>query len=230
MENKRGVSAVEVIVSFTIFVAFVVFIFAYLNPIKKDISDALLVSLEAGVKKNAMSELREFPIVVNNAPKCISIGLNNLPFNMSEGNLSVKKLNDDIISHKISGNNLWIENMSESLYRIIYSDEIEKIDSSSLNGCVTPSYGTTVERVERIYSYKKLVRMNYSYFNDYTTLKQKLNYPITSDFAILISNNDNNFSISKNIPKNMNVKVRKFPIQILKNDIKTDASMTLITW
>jgi len=238
MTNKRGISTVEMIVSFTIFVAFVIFIMAYLNPIKKDISNSLLDNLDAGMKKNAMSDLMEVPLITREAPtNCISVDLNNpsFPLNISEGNFSVKVLNDSIIPHNRAGNLFYIKNTSDTLYRIIQSDEIDKINDDSLSGlvCSYQTYTLSVERDERIYSYKKLVGINSLYYGSYasyTQLKQQLNYPITSDFAIVITNDEVNFSMMRNISSNTKVQVRRYPIQILKNDIKKDASMSLIVW
>lgn len=235
MTNKRGISTVEMIVSFTIFFAFVVFIMAYLNPIKKDISGSLLDNLDAGMKKNAMSDLMEVPLITSEAPtNCISVDLNNpsFPLNISKGNFSVKALNDSIIPHNRVGNIFYIQNTADKLYRIIQSDEIDK-DNTAMSGICGFPYTLSVERDERIYSYKKLAGINDLYYNSYasyTQLKQQLNYPITSDFAIVITNDEVNFSMMRNISSNTKVQVRRYPIQILKNDVKKDASMSLIVW
>lgn len=236
MTNKRGISTVEMIVSFTIFFAFVVFIMAYLNPIKKDISSSLLDNLDAGMKKNAMSDLMEVPLITIEAPtNCISVDLNNpsFPLNISKGNFSVKALDNSIIPHfRTTTGFLYIQNTADKLYRIIQSDEIN-ITNTAMSGVCGFPYTLSVERDERIYSYKKLVGINSLYYGSYasyTQLKQQLNYPITSDFAIVITNDEVNFSMMRNISSNTKVQVRRYPIQILKNDIKKDASMSLIVW
>jgi hypothetical protein len=230
MMNKRGVSTVEIIVSFTIFLAFVLFILVYVNPIKPNISSSLLANLQTGLDKNAMSDLREVPLITSGVPtRCIKVPL---PFNITQGNISVKALNDVIIPHAVSGSYpggyLYIKNTTDTLYRIIQSDEIDKTDTA-LSGCGFP-YTLSVERDERLFSYKKLVDINNSYYNSYSNLKEQLNYPITSDFEIIISNADVNFTMNRTIPSGVQIKAKQYPIQILKNDIKEDATIALIVW
>lgn len=228
IQNKKGVSTIEIIVSFTIFVAFVLFIMAYINPIKRDISNSLLVNLEAGVQKNAMSNLDEFPVVIkDHTAVCFTI---QNPFAVS-ANLSARALDSSIIPHQISGSSISLANITNDIYIIMQSDEITQASTPGFpGGCSSPAYQPTVSRSEKLYSYKKLVIMNDSYYNKYSQLKEKLNYPLTSDFNIIISDTESNFSMNRTIPSNVKIKVLRYPIQILKNDLKKDASITFVVW
>jgi len=237
IQNKKGISTVEIIVSFTIFMGFVVFIFLYLNPIKQNISGPLLTALDVGFRDQAMTDLREWPVAVN---KTLVINSNyqclkfNILFeNISAGNISVKDINDNTIDHKVNADStIEIKSINDKLYRLIQSDEIARQDNSQLSGCAslpTDQFSLSVERIERIYSYKKLVAINDSYYNDYAGLKQKLDFPITSDFGIIITSDQANFTMQKNIP-NVQIKVRTFPAEILKNDTKLKATISLLVW
>ena len=116
------------------------------------------------------------------------------------------------------------------MYRLIKSEEIEKIDSV-LSGCGSPAQSSwSVERGESIYSYKKLLGMNDTYHTNYTLLKQKINFPRTSDFSILITSPEENITMLRNIPPGIRVRARTLPVEILKNDDKIKAFMTLIVW
>ena len=234
IQNKKGISTVEIIVSFTIFMGFVVFIFLYLNPIKQNISGPLLTALDVGFRDQAMTDLREWPVAVNksNAPGCLKF---SIPFE-SKGNISVKDINDNTLTYRINlaadptQSTIDIGHIDDKLYRLIQSDEIDSVNSNSLSDCQTPlQFSLSVERIERIYSYKKLVAINDSYYNDYAGLKQKLDFPITSDFGIIITSDQANFTMQKNIP-NVQIKVRTFPAEILKNDKKLKATISLLVW
>jgi len=233
--NKRGVSTVEMIVSFTIFLSFVLFIFLYLNPLKSDISQSLLVSLESGLKEHAMTDLREWPVAVNksSAPDCLDI---EIPFNSTEvniGNISVKDLNDDTLEYKLVGDHLYIKKINDKLYRIIQSDEIERTDTLK-SACdvptIPPQYEFSVERIDRIYSYKRLLEINMTYYADYKQAKQGLNYPSNSDFAVIITSNEFNITMTRSIPPNIQLRARTLPIEILKNDNRIRAFMSMYVW
>jgi hypothetical protein len=233
MKNKRGVSTIEMIVSFMIFLSFLIFILAYLNPLKKDVSGSLLVSLEAEFKKDASVDLYEWPIAINKSKitrSCITI---NIPFNKSiSGNLSVKLIDDSTVNHMISadGNSIYVQNLDEKLYRLVKSDEIDKIDSE-LSDCESPpQFSWSIERVEEVYSYKNLIEINKTYYTNLKQLKQDINFPSNSEFAVYISSPEFNLTMTRNTIPNTRVSAKTFPIEILNNDNRIKALMTLVTW
>ena len=135
MNNKKGVSTVEIIVSFTIFLTFVLFIFLYLNPVKHDISSSLFAALEAGLKKESNVGITELPFVVSAGmtESCFQIQISDV-LNLSKGNVSVMDAEDNVLSHGISasGNEMQIQKKNR-LYRLIQSPEIPK--ANPLTGC-----------------------------------------------------------------------------------------------
>jgi hypothetical protein len=231
MMNKRGVSTIEIIVSFAIFVAFVVFILLYINPTKQDWTPSLLIDLETGVKQTASVEIMEVPIVVTGAAGgCINISIPQPLRDSSNGNISVLDLDNKNITNgvNLNGNSVQMERTG-TFYRIIQSTEIDK--NTPLDGCQSVTYTPSVERSELIYSYKKLIAMNNSYYtkDGYTALKQQLNFPLTSDFGIAVSTDTFNITMQKNIPLTQ-VRVTNYPVQILKDDVKTTGTITLKVW
>ena len=232
--NKKAVSTIEIIVSFTIFMAFLLFIFTYLNPIREN-KNSLLDSLEIGIKTQAMVDLTELPVAVNKTNitgDCLYIPVSQ---NWTS-NISVKSLEDKNINYTISSGNLYLNNIHDKLYRLIKSEEITIKNNQGTSPCqkVDPSqYTFSVERTERIYSYSKLISLNSSYQNadGYTGLKQKIDFPITSDFSIVIESKELNLSMTRKVPGNVQIRVRQYPIEILtSNADKIKAVMTLSVW
>jgi len=232
IRNKKGVSSIEIIISFVIFLTFLIFIFVYLNPIRSNDKTPILVSLETGIKQQAMADLIEFPVAVNKSNITSACFYIRVPQNF-ESNISVKSLDDKNINYTILSGNIYLNNIHDKLYRFIKSDEI-KNNETSMNGCQSldiSQYTFSVERTKQIYSYTKLKQMNDSYYTGYTGLQEKLDFPITSDFSIVIGSDELNFTMTKNIPSNVQVIVRQFPIEILtSNADKIKAVMTLAVW
>jgi hypothetical protein len=235
MINKKGVSTIEIIVSFAIFVTFIIFILIYLNPIRQEISPVLLAGLETGLKKEASVELKEVPFIVSgNIPPCFEIPLASV-FDLSNGEISVIDVDNKVIPHQRAGNSIQIQKQASRFYRLIQSSEIERTNAP-LTGCtVLPQqdYVFSVERTVSIYSYKKLNAINKSYYlsaQEYTNLKRKFNYPITSDFGIIVQAEDFNITMNRTIPSNLQIKAGRYPIQVLQNDAKKSATLSLIVW
>jgi hypothetical protein len=214
MKNQKGVSGIEMIISFTLFITFVLFIFTYMSPLSMPASRALLNDLENSVMENAS-------VNVNTTGFAINTLIDKPCFSIDE-NLAGKFITDS------KGNEI----SSNQQKNITYSGEkFYYINSAGIAGNYTPlnagcvklskgaGYSLSVERAEKIYYNKSLANMKILYDNNYSRLKSDLKFPAGSDFSIIVldSNQQEIISMKKTAPR-VNVLSKEFPAEILSDE------------
>lgn len=234
-KRKKGVSHLEMILSFAIFVAFVFFLLFYLNPIKKlNLNKVLLDIVQNRVLENASVKLIETPLIITAISididkQCFSI---NNPFNtslVSTENLLVKDSNYALLSYDISADKIEIQKSSGKIYYFYLSPEGIFIGSGGgLSDCQELSrevgdYSISNPREIEIYSYDKIKSLKEKYEDDYLKFKNEFRFPINSDFAIFIKdaaakNNIPELEMSVKKPENVEVSAVEIPVEIIKND------------
>lgn len=258
--SKKAIGHIEMIVSFTIFLVFALFVFSFLNPVKEiDISSSLLSAVESGVE-NYSTTLLELPVIVDEGVDlsgCFKIGS---PFTSTvHNNIFVKNTNGDIEGFKaeasgcISPNSDPIGCISirpkSALERVYYIYDIKDgeinspVISCSAGQLSTGLYEFSIPRVRMIYlnstsGEKTLDNLRFNYENNYDNLKDNFNFPKESDFAVIIKKQDTNLikmELSKEKPKKVVVKAREIPITILEKTssgeiIEVQADMSIQVW
>ena len=232
-KNKRADSNLEMIISFSIFLIFLLFIFTFLNPVKKpDISNVLLDIIEEQAKNYTLS-LLEIPVMIYTTPSgCFNI---ECPFNLSYIEDQEKrryyifveddKQNDKNFGFTGSGNllNITIDSSgsASNLYTLYFSDSVfDNVPGSEpqASGCISPGlYNFSTPRLNKLYSYNKLRDLNTSYYSSggYDNLKKLFNFPESSDFAIFVRPY---FEMTGIKPERGIVKAREIPIEMIKEE------------
>ena len=230
MTNKRGISGIEVIISFTIFIGFVIFIFVYMNPLNMPASRTSLTSLENAVSDNATIEIEVTPFAVNTT---LLAGKSCFQINNTFGeNIFVTDKDDRKVSFGISGNNLLVNNTG----KFYYINKGISGAQSTLTDCLPLSkgngYSLSVPRTERFYYNKSLIALKNIYDTNYSKLKQNFKFPAVSDFSVIILNSSHSeiIAMTKPLPK-MNILTKEFPIEILNdNGDITKGYIRLLAW
>lgn len=227
--SKKGVSGIEMIVSFILFLGFIVFIFAYMNPLKKPVVSPLTGSLANELEEKAKIRLDVLGIAVDSNAACF--GIKN-PF---KGNIFVLDENDGKVEfNRTDGDNLLIKG-GKKFYYIINGSDSEINGTLATGNCImltSQNYTKSVSRTDGIYSFKKLQETNSSYYSDYNSLKNQLRFPVSRDFAILVYNeasNERYFDMARKAIQ-VAVTVQQFPIEMLKGQERMKATMRLSTW
>lgn len=226
-KNKRGVSHIEMILSFVIFIGFLLFVFIILNPLKKPVNNDVLVDkLEYEVAKQLNTNLISQTIKVNDSAvrkDCFSIDrLNN-----TEGmGLIVKDSAGGEVPASVSGESVLVESGKE-FYKLMYNDNFAESDDN-LDDCQALSdgeYELGVVRTDEIISYDKILSFIERYKTDYEALKEELKLPKANDFAViffdtsqeyLINDEDYDTAVNSKIPQKASVSAKNINIQILE--------------
>jgi len=253
--EKRGFSYIELIISFLLFFALIVFLLFFFNPVKKpDISEALLDSIEEGMKDYTLT-ITQIPFALADTSagkgKAIAKGCLKIkcPFEKCEkesGAIFSSKVfvkdEYNFLPFDISDSNLIIK-PSGRFYNTYYSDEIvnsERLDNDKCNA-ENFDYTFSVPRVYTIYSFKKLddLKARYSDETGYAELKQQFDFPLTLDFAILVTSSEkvgtetevtNYFNMTRKKPAAVVVKARELPIILFKEKNEIKAMLAIQVW
>jgi hypothetical protein len=216
-KRKKGMSHVEIIVSFVIFLGFLVFIFSVLNPFKTlDRKDIYFDVIEEGIKNYTSTKFDFLTINLNeNVGGCFYI-------DYSLGKVIVKNESYDFVDAKSDGGKVYIKGSGEFYY--IYSCE-EFEDKSLINEkeCIKMeemNYTFGLFRSYNMTSNKSLIKLKNEYETNYRQLKRKLGVPETEDFLFRVRNMTGQeiLNVTKNIVRGAKVSTRGVPIQIVYND------------
>lgn len=233
-KNKKGVGHVEMIVSFSVFLLFVLFLLAYMNPVKPpSISKVLLDVVEQGLDEYK-AHILEMPVKVSSGG-CFQI---ECPFiNCSEAHIFIKdeEENNCGFTYSPATGNLSIDGTGNFFY--LYRSDKPLIDHLEPIGCgtfIAKSPTFSVPKLQILYLYSEIEKLNLTYYVNYDYLKNQFGFPLTSDFAIHVYNGNNKpiFAMNVTKPKGVTVKARDTPIIILKDDTKEKikGSMNIQVW
>lgn len=193
LKNKKG-SHVGIIISFSLFVAFLVFLYSAVEP-------ALETNEE---EKNLIQELEEKIInkvsknfttitIANSSFNEDCIRFDNYPY--SDMNTIVKNSNGEKIRTSFDENTLYIENTDPDGFYRIHSSE-SSLDNSEMDFegvCLDYSqeFKRGVHRIEKKVSFQEAEDFIEEYNSDYSFVKKQLDIPEENDFALdFIDNNE----------------------------------------
>ncbi|MFA6023441.1 MAG: hypothetical protein WC781_05120 [Candidatus Pacearchaeota archaeon] len=242
--NKKGAAHVEIIISATIFIVFLMFLFVLLNPFKKTVSDEVIntayININEMVKTNFSSvsiNLIEDNELIDKIKLKGCFSINTLSdIDCSENRkIIVKNESGSIINSNIIDGKILIEYSEKDRYYTIYcSNEIE-LHENGINLCQyveSSQYVLGSIRLKEVWSEKKLNLLNETYYNQYTSLKEKV-VPQGTEFSILITDINGNvkFNLLKNVPKGIDVKARQIPIDKINKDANvTKEVLRILIW
>lgn len=218
--GKRGVSAVEMIISFLLFLGLITFIFVYMNPLGKSSTLMTNEAIAEGIEKYAGIEMNVTGIS-SEGSACFSVQnvFGQYPFVMDEDGNKVGSM--------MEGGNLYIEGGRKFYY--VYSGDSP--EHYNLSGCRDRNYSTSVMGAEKTYSYKKLAEMNTTYHSNYASLKSELKIPSSRDFTLTLFDDsmEKIVDMSGSIPKRQIVSL-EYPVEILKDNEMIKGTMRILSY
>lgn len=244
MRTKRGTSHVEIILSFMLFISFIIFMFIVFKPLDiflKSTSDLEIV--EDKILKNISTILSVlFPISIDSSVYSIMQSepcfyIDN-PLNESSTlPLIMKNKTGGIINASRQGGDIYFEN-SGNFYNLFYSLELKERELSDTSSCTTKlsyelgneEYTIGLIRSYEVISYSKLIDFKENYNENYEQLKKELG--LEDDFEISILNSPEIiFEPAKDKPQGVKILARDVSILILKEntDLKNDI-MNIQVW
>jgi len=219
MENRKGISHIEIILSFVIFAGFLIFLLAIFNPFRSyNPSSVYLNILERGIINNISSKVDFFTLRLNkNIPNCFYFS-----YDMGLKNVSAKDKDYNKVEAKsiLAGDKKQITVNGVGDFYYIYG--YEGFEEDNINQVCkelkkVDDYTIGLSRTYDMVSFTKLLAFQERYNSDYTGLKKELE--TTQDFSFNVKDSLGNVSLSvtKNVPKT-NVFSMNAPIQIVYNN------------
>lgn len=242
--KKKGSAHLEIVVAFTLFIVFTIFLLYFLKPPQDTtISTTVLNELESSFLNSTTTELASF-LVKPNQTGCVKFNISNLSV---IGNSSVVAsgefkegwnadgtqwivLDDGLRKSKFENNILTLNasgiNISENdTLEVFISDAI----SSGGNPCSLPNESLVVGTVTRVkaLSEKKIITFESNYTNNYTNLKDSFHLPTNVDYAIV---SEGFINATRNIPETDTQSKRLVMTVVFANGTITKKNIDLIVW
>lgn len=198
MDNKQGQAHIEIMLSFVIFIGFLVFILIFLNPFAKTESADLISSIEKSILNNVSVDIGKMSVIggSGNNDYTIPLSYNNINF--------VEKI------ETLTGTN-------PQKCTLYFSDEIFTGKNKNCQFIGTPQFG--VYSTEKMIVYERIGLLKTNYDTNYAGLKNSLG--ITDDFVFNVEGLDGvkiaELSVTKNIPSGIEVQAKNIPIRTINN-------------
>ena len=214
--NKRGQSHIEFIVSFTLFVSFVLVILLFFRPSTKS-GDIGLDAIENAIMTKITTDYSFFSVKssLNLMPDCFCFE-NHYPVS---GGIAAKDENKQRVAAALTGSRVCLKAQDElKFYYVYFSEEF----SSSGWSCESPIIDNEVQTGPLIelgaVSNSMLGNFSEEYSNSYDSLKQELgisNY----DFKVEVFENGNKtMAMERKTPLGRPVYSRDVPVEIVYSE------------
>lgn len=188
LQNKKA-SHVGMILSFVIFVTFLIFLFSILgSPIKLPSNkDALIDYLEIELAERFAANLTILTIspINSGSEPCIAINIDT--YGLTNLNTLVKDKNNALVGSRESGDYLFVDwPTDEEFFKIFYSEEtLNNLDFTSTGTC----HGLQIAEVNSVrensyYNSDKIKQFILDYETNYLSFKTELNVPQNSEFGL----------------------------------------------
>jgi hypothetical protein len=219
MKNKKG-SHVGVVLSFVIFVTFLVFLFSIFgSPIKLPSNkDALIDHIEIEFTNKFSSNLTILTISPAPGETCLKIENDQLFLPIL--NAIVKNKDWDIVNSKSNQNNknlIFEKTSDEDFFRIYYSEEDFDDFSEGVPGnCqeILNEGEINFFRENQYFNINKIDEFFSQYESNYSKLKSDFNFPMNNDFSLSFVDSEKNV-INETEQRDIttNIYSREIPVQ-----------------
>lgn len=187
--KKAAIGHVEMILSFILFVSFLLFLFIFLNPVKKSkISEFDLDFAIDKLVENISSELDYVSLSIDLAETSqISANCFSASINIEPGDKThvINQLGENV-SSVYSNGRISIEEKPDNYKRFYYIYSFPDFQEIPISGCqdLTSGFEIGARREINVLYDNKLSYINYSYFSNYDNLRRNLG--IINDFGFII--------------------------------------------
>ncbi len=186
MINKKG-SHVGIVLSFVIFVTFLMFFYLMVKPaMETESKRTTLNNLKGDIIEMASEEMTKVSIFVNSHPSqpCaillgfFDIGIRNKILVLDEDgeSVTVTKNDEDLYLDR--------ELADDTFFKIYGSEEFSEIDERPINPCVDGGYELgLVKNTTEVFE-TKIIEIIEKHEDDYQELKQDLDVPAANEFGL----------------------------------------------
>jgi hypothetical protein len=223
--NKQG-SHVGVMISFVIFITFVIFMYSIVQPalnVQRD-KEALSTSLELGILKKVSYDLTTGTIFLENSMGSGCVELNDATDELGIGdNLVVKDGEGTILNTYIDGNDILVQGASTSGYflKVHYSPILGEAEPTSLSCTELQEGEDYIIGLVKTHKYLfeiKMIELIEDYASQYENLKTELNILEGMEFGYGIILSNGTTIETKAEEPSTNIYIQQTPIQYVNRN------------
>lgn len=212
--SSKAQSHLEIILSFVLFVGFIIFIFIIINPLAKteDKTDAL-ENIQKIVIREISSDIGKLSIILE---KDNGICYSFDETNYNNGDINIKYFETNPANRKYE---LYFSDIFTSYYSSIKYPENPVQGCALCTSCDSKNYTLGVYSKEKIIFYNDIKALKQSYDSDYVLLKKELgiNNGFLFNFRYIDSEIISNLSVSKQIPSGVDVESKEILINVINS-------------
>ena len=238
MRSKKGAGHVEVIISFVIFIGFLVFLFFIFNPLELVRDTSLVDSVFIKMEERIAIEVFSVSLSLN-SPGDVQ-GCFGIPddLNCAEEGKEVRVLDKDGVSDieaELASERIYVEKDSDNFYTVVCTEDIDA--SAPPGGCTDDDdlnedqFDLGIISEKRVWSDEGFQRFMGEY-EEYESLKDDF-VPRGSDFGFRVWDLDDQETPLYRGGESPQTRVdaRTMPIDVISNEgIITKRTLTILTW
>jgi hypothetical protein len=231
-KDKNG-SHVGMMLSFVIFITFIIFVYAAVKPAVKTGEDkrTTMDYIEKKIEENTSVELASISLKIsesqNPSTECVNFS-NFFPYSLVSPNLIIKNESGDVqeayynITSDFSGFRLYRADTNNIFFKVYHSPEFDKLPGNLLEPC-TPidyisDYNITSTTTREYLFERKMYNLLDYYRNNYEELKDRFNVPPGTEFGFVFMQSNGTTIEVGNASENTDVYVRETPVQYIDNE------------
>jgi len=224
--RKRGLSHLEAILSFVLFIGFLIFAFFFFNPFESNrLLDSSLEYAANEIYDVSEVQLESYSVVIGNdvSDRFVGFEIDRVDPPEFDVNVSVKDEQGNLLDAEYENGIVYVdrdhEGVSANFLTVVFAEGFLEEEVSGAVILEKANYSISSSDISKIVSELRLVDLNYSYHGDYIGLKKDFNLPNRIDFGfILMVEGDIRVDAERSIPDNLEVVSRTDRIELLDRD------------
>ena len=214
--EKRGLSHIEAIISFVIFIGFLIFAFIFFGPFQSNrVLDSSLSYAITEINQNVSSLLETYSLVINHQGDS-QIGLS---LETDLGGARVEDNNGQVLASGFDRQNVYFERAGNDFVVVLFNDDFKNGGLSSGEILSEENYSVSSSDEREVLSEKRLIALNKSYHESYVELKNQFNLPNRVDFAFQLRFDDGGLiDGSRTVPEDIEVFSSEERIETVRTD------------
>ncbi|MBI2629775.1 hypothetical protein HYW76_01610 [Candidatus Pacearchaeota archaeon] len=219
MKNKKGISHIEIVLSFVLFIGAVFFLIIIFNPIKNNPNKQEIVNIleREIIEKVKMTATIDSIGAIDLTD--LSSGETCFCFEYSGDNFVIKNKGGEIKEYDKNGENLCInDNDRDNFYYIYYGEglEVQEEDLGSCEVLASDKYKFGINYTKEFIFNENIAVLDNEYDESYSNLKNELNIP-NFDFYFNFTNSEGVEIAAGNKKKPFGVRViaKTIPIEMI---------------
>lgn len=230
INDKRGISHIEIMISFVIFLGFLIFLLTFLNPFHSKLPNSLIGWVESEMVEEMEETSYSISITLIKDIESNCFRLEDIP-HFKECEVVVRDESNSILKAENYGGVLTIEKSGE-FYMAYCSDILS--ENRGLSGCVSlflEDYELGVLNEKKVLSREKIQKLVDDYYKNYELTKDRFNIPSTMDYAFILTESSNRYEAVKEQKKTSDQIAKTIKVEVLNEDATVEqGSLTIMIW